>query len=87
MRWVGGPSSRAELVSVKEILGHRSIQTTLRYSHLDPKYLQEAVNRGSLSGLIHTVTNQEAEWKENMQPIDYMVRPAGIEPATLSLEG
>ena len=80
-----------DLVSVKEILGHRSIQTTLRYSHLDPSHLREAVNRGSLSGLIQTltttVTNQESEQEETIQPIDYMVRPAGIEPATLSLEG
>ena len=76
-----------DLVSVKEIPGNRSIQTTLRYSHLDPTHLQEAVNRGSLSDLIQTVTGQEAEWKEKMQPVDYMVRPAGIEPATLSLEG
>ena len=57
-----------DLVSVKEILGHRSIQTTLRYSHLDPKHLQEAVNRGSLSDLIRTVTktvtNEKAEWGE-----------------------
>ncbi len=80
-----------DLVSVKEILGHRSIQTTLRYSHLDPKHLQDAVNQGSLSDLIRTVTkivtSQEADWQEKMQPIDYMVRPVGIEPTTLSLEG
>jgi integrase len=37
-----------DLVSVQKILGHQSIQTTLRYSHLDPKHLQAAVNRGSL---------------------------------------
>jgi len=38
-----------DLVSVKEILGHRDIQTTLRYSHLSPGHLREAVNRGSLA--------------------------------------
>lgn len=40
-----------DLVAVKEILGHRDIQTTLRYSHLAPGHLREAVNCGSL--LIH----------------------------------
>ena len=37
-----------DLVSVKEILGHRDIQTTLRYAHLAPAHLRDAVNRGSL---------------------------------------
>ena len=29
-----------DLVSVKEILGHRDIQTTLRYPHLSPGHLE-----------------------------------------------
>jgi site-specific recombinase XerD len=33
-----------DLVSVKEILGHRDIQTMLRYAHLAPEHLREAVN-------------------------------------------
>ncbi|MCA9473316.1 MAG: hypothetical protein KC594_14740, partial [Nitrospira sp.] len=40
-----------DLYAVKEILGHREIQTTMRYAHLSPGYLQDAVNRGSLSGI------------------------------------
>lgn len=38
-----------DLVSVQKILGHRDIQTTLRYSHLSQHHLREAVNRGSLN--------------------------------------
>jgi len=38
-----------DLYAVKEILGHRDVETTLRYAHLRPDYLQEAVNRGSLA--------------------------------------
>ena len=77
-----------DLVSVKEILGHRSIQTTLRYSHLDPAHLQDAVNRGSFAGTVaRTGATVEGGAAGVVQPIDYMVRPAGIEPATLSLEG
>jgi integrase len=46
-----------DLVSVKEILGHRDIQTTLRYAHLAPGHLREAVNRGTLSRTVtKTVT-------------------------------
>ena len=46
-----------DLVLVKEILGHRDIQTTLRYAHLAPGHLREAVNRGSLTQTVtETVT-------------------------------
>lgn len=37
-----------DLYAVKHILGHEDIQTTMRYAHLSPGYLNEAVNRGSL---------------------------------------
>ena len=36
-----------DLVSVKEILGHRDIATTMRYSHLSLSHLRNAVNKGS----------------------------------------
>jgi integrase len=39
-----------DLVSVKELMGHRNIETTLRYAHLSPQHLREAVNKGSLTG-------------------------------------
>lgn len=55
--------ARVDLVSVKDVLGHRDIQTTLRYAHLVPEHLQEAVHRGSLSG---AVTSQEEEWEKEM---------------------
>ena len=38
-----------DLFTVKEILGHRDIATTMRYSHLSPGFLQKAVNQGSLT--------------------------------------
>ena len=76
-----------DLVSVKEILGHRDIETTMRYAHLAPGHLREAVNRGSLSGTVtKTVTEEEEEPAEAMQPVDYMVRPEGLEPPTLGSE-
>ena len=41
--------SGVDLYAVKEILGHQDIQTTMRYAHLSPGYLLEAINRGSLT--------------------------------------
>ena len=31
-------------------MGHRDIETTLRYAHLAPDHLKDGVNRGSLFG-------------------------------------
>ena len=39
-----------DLYAVKEILGHQDIHTTMRYAHLSPGYLQDAINHGSLLG-------------------------------------
>ncbi len=76
-----------DLVAVKEILGHRDIQTTLRYAHLAPGHLRDAVNRGSLAGTVtKTVTEQEGGRAETMQPVDDMVRPEGLEPPTRGSE-
>jgi hypothetical protein len=76
-----------DLVSVKEILGHRDIQTTLRYAHLAPEHLRDAVNRGSLSGTVtKTVTSQGGKRGGEMQPVEFMVRPEGLEPPTLGSE-
>ena len=98
-------------MSVKVFLGHRNIETTMRYSHLSPDHLRQAVNKGSLisaesptpsvsklegdksksvSGDLNRNQNRNQEIEDDAHSsdvIDFMVRPAGIEPATLSLEG
>jgi integrase len=37
-----------DLVTVQKILGHKDIETTLRYAHLAPDHLKDGVNKGSL---------------------------------------
>ena len=39
------------LPTVKDILGHRDIQTTLKYAHLTPSHIQAAIEKGSLANL------------------------------------
>jgi site-specific recombinase XerD len=34
-----------DLSTVKEILGHKSIEMTLRYAHLSPKHKRKAVEK------------------------------------------
>ena len=80
----------ADLLAVKELLGHRDFETTLRYAHLSPKHLRETVNLGSLGGLLHpgaetvarTVAEDEGSEAGSVQPVERMVRPEGLEPPT-----
>ena len=44
-----------DLVTVSRILGHRKIQTTMRYLHLVKDHMQDAINRGSLKELENLV--------------------------------
>ena len=80
-----------DLVTVKEIMGHRDIETTLRYAHLAPNHLKDGVNRGSLFGgvsktdagtLTGTTTSEEVVEGVDVQPVDFVVRPEGLEPPT-----
>ena len=80
-----------DLVTVKEIMGHRDIETTLRYAHLAPNHLKDGVNRGSLFGsaiktdsgtLTKTTTKEEASEAGSVQPVESVARPTGLEPVT-----
>ena len=90
--------SGASLYGVQQLLGHRDIKTTARYSHLTPGFMQETVAKGSLfashveSQVEVRTGSKTGSGLSNLggaasQPIDCMVRPVGIEPTTLSLEG
>ena len=45
-RLMGG----VDIATVSEMLGHSTIHTTMRYVHLVEKHMDDAVNRGSLTG-------------------------------------
>jgi integrase len=78
----------ADLFSVKEVLGHRDIETTLRYAQLAPQHMQDTINMGCLgAGLILTgtktgTTGTASSEAGSVQPIDSLVRPTGLEPVT-----
>jgi hypothetical protein len=81
----------APLPTVKEVLGHRDIQTTLRYAHLAPSHIQAAMEKGSLANLgIGTGSKTGSEFetarKGESQVVDLMARPEGLEPPTLGSE-
>jgi len=48
-----------DLLTVKEILGHRDINTTLRYSHLAPDHLHNAINQIGTDTKTDTGENEE----------------------------
>jgi len=67
--------SGVDLYAVKEILGHQDIQTTIRYAHLSPGYLLDAINRGSLAETgsktgSNDLVTKKADELERAEPIE-----------------
>ncbi len=63
------------LPTVKEILGHRDLQPTLRYAHLSPGHIQRAIEKGSLALLgigtgTKTQSGSESVEGEKIQSVD-----------------
>ncbi len=60
-----------QLPTVKEILGRRDIQTTLKYAHLSPWHIQAVVEKGSLAHLeLGTGSVLESVQGKEIQTID-----------------
>ncbi len=76
-----------DLVTVQKILGHKDIETTFRYAHLALDHLKLGVNKGSLwrsslksksETLTPTITNDAYEARREIQPVDSIGRPTGL---------
>ena len=85
--------SGIDLVSVKELLGHKSLTMTMRYSHLSPGHKRKAVH--VLDRLMEENENDVSKkWYKNgtiaegetslvcPKSLGEMVRPVGVEPTT-----
>lgn len=72
-------SAIARIDLVRYFLGHRDIETALRYVHLSPGHLSEAVNRKSL---FETGSEGHGSGAETRHVADKLVRPEGFEPPT-----
>ena len=85
--------SGIDLASVKELLGHKSLTMTMRYSHLSPRHKRKAVH--VLDRLMEENENDVSKkWYKNYtiaegetsldchKSLGVMVRPEGIEPST-----
>ncbi len=77
--------------TIQEIMGHRDIGTTLKYAHLAPGHIKDAIQKGSLSNLglgtgSKTGSDLEGRKAEPSQVIENMARPEGLEPPTLGSE-
>ncbi len=66
------------LPTVKEILGHRDIQTTLKYAHLSPGHIQAAIEKGSLANLeLQTGSKTGSGWEERQSNVTQVVDSIG----------
>jgi hypothetical protein len=68
------------LPTVKAVLGHRNIQTTLRYAHLAPSHIQAAMEKGSLANLglgtgSKTGSDSKGSEEEKTQAVDLIGAP------------
>ncbi|MBZ0107860.1 MAG: site-specific integrase [Candidatus Scalindua rubra] len=82
-----------DLTSVKELLGHKSLTMTMRYSHLSPGHKRKAVNvldrlmeenkNDVLKNryVLGTISEDEARF-DCHKPLKNKVRPEGFEPST-----
>ena len=83
-----------DLHSIMKFLGHADYDTTLRYAHLAPDYLKTVVGNGSLGmDMLELAQIPDSNWDQNrdqelaakagsVQPLDFVVRPEGLEPPT-----
>jgi hypothetical protein len=88
-----GPAlARMDLMTVKELMGHKTIAMTQRYAHLSPAHKLNAVERISRRTTGTTTDTSSETAKERREPATQVhdqrkekERATGVEPATSSL--
>jgi len=68
-----------DLRTVQELMGHKTITMTLRYSHLSPQHQLEAVQRLNPTGT-RTDTSLAPASRESQKPLEILEAASGFEP-------
>ena len=72
-----------DLATVRDLMGHKDIKMTLRYSHLSKTHLKDAVNVLNKKNYYHfTTTNGKEGNAGSVNPLILMEPAIGIEPTT-----
>ena len=58
------------IVALQKILGHSSLNITMRYSHLSPDYLNQAIHLNPLAGINESGKNVENLLTGTKKPVD-----------------
>lgn len=61
------------IVALQKILGHSSLNVTMKYSHLSPDYLNQAIRLNPLAGLFESGKNVEILLESIKKPVDCAV--------------
>ena len=75
------------LNTVRDLLGHSSVQMSLRYAHLAPDQRREAVSKLNDQPVLALTLRLQWESSQAMwrYPIDFKMEREGLEPSTPAL--
>ena len=71
-----------DLITVKELLGHKDIKMTLRYSHLSQAHVRQAISVLDKKSYLFLTSNQNGKIVNPEKPLLDMEPAIGIEPTT-----
>ncbi|MHB1697439.1 MAG: site-specific integrase [bacterium] len=71
-----------DLVAVKQLMGHKDIKMTLRYSHLSQAHIRNAVGVLDKKSYLFLTSDQNDKTGNPANPFDLVEPAIGIEPTT-----